>query len=177
MSGPIDRQVAIKALNGNSAYSSLRFGSRVLLDQDTRYGGDIMQVHIPVLSGAHYLIWRPRSDQLDDGSSSGKSQQEDCKHGRGHRGPMSAPPPVSRFPFCLYTRFLTPNYQPLPVTGPPTGPLKIALIRSIRKGALFGGEYWARRSKTRDVLKPVPLLVIMGDQAHQYSGALSVSSG
>jgi len=66
--------------------------------------------------------------------------------------------------------------------------VKIALIKSIRKGVLFDRKYWARRSKGGDALKPVYFSsIIMGDKMQQlnsrtskfgygFSEALSVSS-
>jgi hypothetical protein len=46
--------------------------------------------------------------------------------------------------------------------------VKIALIKSIRKGVFFDKKYWARNSKGGDVLKPVYFSsTIMDDKAQQ----------
>ena len=48
--------------------------------------------------------------------------------------------------------------------------MKIALIKSIRKGAFFDRKYWARQSKTGDVLKSVYFSsIIMGDKVQQLN--------
>ena len=61
----------------------------------------------------------------------------------------------------------------------PTSPahwasVKIALIKSIRKGVLFDRKYWARHSKTGDALKPVYFSsIIMGDKMQQLNNRAS----
>ena len=46
--------------------------------------------------------------------------------------------------------------------------MKIALIKSIRKGMFFDRMYWARHSKTGDVLRPVYFSsTIMADKSQQ----------
>ena len=67
--------------------------------------------------------------------------------------------------------------------------VKIALIRLIRGGALFDRKYWARHSRTGDVLKPVYFSsIVMGDKVKElnsrasksgygFTEALNVSSG
>ena len=57
--------------------------------------------------------------------------------------------------------------------------MKIALIKSIRKGVLFDRKYWARRSKGGDALKPVYFSsIIMGDKTQQLNNcALKLGDG
>ena len=67
--------------------------------------------------------------------------------------------------------------------------VKAALIKSIRKGIFFDKKYWARRSKTGDVLGPVYFLsMVMNDKAqklrectlmisHSFVAVLNVPSG
>lgn len=46
--------------------------------------------------------------------------------------------------------------------------VKIALIKSIRKGTFFDRKYWARYSEAGDGLKPVHFSsIIMGDKMQQ----------
>ena len=46
--------------------------------------------------------------------------------------------------------------------------MKIALIRSMRKGVLFDKKYWARNSRTGGALKPVYFSsIVMGDKVQQ----------
>ena len=48
--------------------------------------------------------------------------------------------------------------------------MRIALIKSIRKGVFFDRKYWARHSKAGDVLKPVYFSsIIMDDKAQQVN--------
>jgi hypothetical protein len=52
--------------------------------------------------------------------------------------------------------------------------VKIALIKSIRKGVLFDRKYWVRHSKTGDALKPVYFSsIVMGDKAQQLNNCTS----
>ena len=67
--------------------------------------------------------------------------------------------------------------------------MKIALVKSIRKGVFFDRKYWVRHSKAGDVLKPVYFSsIIMDDKAqqvnkcafnfyHRFLKALRVASG
>ena len=67
--------------------------------------------------------------------------------------------------------------------------VKVALVRSIRKGIFFDKKYWARHSKAGDVLKPVYFLsTVMDDKAqnlrecmlmisHSFVAMLNVPSG
>ncbi|KAF9643633.1 hypothetical protein BDM02DRAFT_1403367 [Thelephora ganbajun] len=57
------------------------------------------------------------------------------------------------------------------VTSPPhLHPVKVALIKSIRKGIFFDRKYWARHSKGGDALKPVYFSsTIMNDKAQQLN--------
>ena len=46
--------------------------------------------------------------------------------------------------------------------------MKIALVKSIRKGVFFDRKYWVRHSKAGDILKPVYFSsIIMDDKAQQ----------
>ena len=55
--------------------------------------------------------------------------------------------------------------------------MKVALIKSIRKGVFFDRKYWARHSKAGDVLKPVYLSsTIMADKSQQVSKCASTFS-
>jgi len=48
--------------------------------------------------------------------------------------------------------------------------VKIAVIKSIRKGVFFDRKYWARHSKAGDVLKPVYFSsTIMNDETQQVN--------
>lgn len=52
--------------------------------------------------------------------------------------------------------------------------VKVALIKSIRKGVLFDRKYWVRHSKTGDILKPIYFSsIIMGDKAQQLNDCTS----
>ena len=67
--------------------------------------------------------------------------------------------------------------------------VKIALIKSIRRGTLFDRKYWARHRRTGDVSKPIYFSsIVMGDKVQElksrtsksgygFTEALSVSSG
>ncbi|KAF9645626.1 hypothetical protein BDM02DRAFT_3119977 [Thelephora ganbajun] len=56
--------------------------------------------------------------------------------------------------------------------------VKIALIKSIRKGMFFDRKYWARHSKAGDVLKPVYLSsAIMSDKAQQLNKLVKYLKG
>jgi len=46
--------------------------------------------------------------------------------------------------------------------------VRIALIKSIRKGVFFDRKYWARHSKAGDVLKPVYFSSIIMDDKAQH---------
>ena len=48
--------------------------------------------------------------------------------------------------------------------------MKIALIRSIRKGIFFDRKYWARHSENGDVLKPIYFQsMIMDDKSRELN--------
>jgi hypothetical protein len=70
---------------------------------------------------------------------------------------------------------LTSHHQTAQVTSPAHwASVKIALIKSIRKGVFFDRKYWARHSKAGDVLKPVYFSsIIMGDKAQQLNKCAS----
>ena len=52
--------------------------------------------------------------------------------------------------------------------------VKTALIKSIREGVFFDRKYWARNTKSGDVLKPVHFSsAIMGDRSHQLDKCAS----
>jgi len=52
--------------------------------------------------------------------------------------------------------------------------VRIALIKSIRNGVFFDRKYWARYSKTGDVLKPVYFSsIVMEDKAQQLNNCAS----
>lgn len=52
--------------------------------------------------------------------------------------------------------------------------VKTALIKSIREGILFDRKYWAKRSKTGDVLKPIYFSsIIMSDKVQQLKKCAS----
>jgi hypothetical protein len=54
--------------------------------------------------------------------------------------------------------------------------VKIALIKSMRTGVFFDRKYWARHSKSGDVLKPVYFSsIIMSDKVQQLSNCASES--
>lgn len=91
-------------------------------------------------------------------------------------------------PYC--TGMLTSHDQSAPLRSPAHWAIvKIALIKSIRDGVFFDRKYWARHSKTGDILKPVYLSsIIMEDKArqlkncaskftHKYTEALMIPSG
>lgn len=67
------------------------------------------------------------------------------------------------------------HHQTAPATGPVRwASVKIALIKSIRNGVFFDRKYWARHSKTGDVLKPVYFSsIIMDDKAQQLNNGAS----
>ena len=53
--------------------------------------------------------------------------------------------------------------------------VKMALIKSIRRGVFFDRKYWARQFKTGDVLKPIYFSsIIMSDKHHQLASCTSV---
>jgi len=85
---------------------------------------------------------------------------------------------------------LTLCNQATPVTSPARWTsVKIALIKSIRRGVFFDRKYWARHSKTGDIMKPVYFSsIVMGDKTqelnsrtsksgHRFTEELNVSSG
>jgi len=90
-----------------------------------------------------------------------------------------------------YTPVLSiPRIQATQVASPAHwASVKLALIKSIRKGVLFDRKYWAKYSRTGDALKPIYFSsIIMGDKMQQlnscaskfgyeHPGLLSVSSG
>jgi len=56
--------------------------------------------------------------------------------------------------------------------------VKIALIKSMRKGVFFDRKYWARRSKSGDFLKPVYFSsIIMSDKAQQLNSLVKHLKG
>ncbi|KAF9647695.1 hypothetical protein BDM02DRAFT_3116678 [Thelephora ganbajun] len=56
--------------------------------------------------------------------------------------------------------------------------VKIALIKSIRKGILFDRKYWARHSKAGDALKPVYFSsAVMSDKAQQLNKLVKYLKG
>ena len=88
--------------------------------------------------------------------------------------PSNTPPGVSLFwpylPLCC-AGMLTSHGQTIQVASPAHwASVKIALIKSIRKGVFFDRKYWARHSKAEDVLKPVYFSsIVMGDQAQKLN--------
>ena len=79
---------------------------------------------------------------------------------------------VSPFWFCLIPGVLTSRNQLGQVMESPThwAAVKVALIKSIRKGVFFDRKHWARYSKGGDVLKPVYFSsVIMDDKSQQLN--------
>ena len=83
-----------------------------------------------------------------------------------------------------------PRNQATKVTSPAHwASVKIALIKSMRTGVFFDRKYWARHSKSGDVLKPVYFSsIIMSDKAQElnncalkfgygFADVLRVSSG
>ena len=95
------------------------------------------------------------------------------------KAPSKASPAVSLFRLCPLTcahgRVLTSRNQAAQVTSPAQwASVKIALIKSIRKGVFFDRKYWARYSKAGDILKPVYFSnTIMGDKAQQLNKCTS----
>ncbi|KAF9645692.1 hypothetical protein BDM02DRAFT_471820 [Thelephora ganbajun] len=58
------------------------------------------------------------------------------------------------------------------------GSVKVALIKSIRKGVFFDRKYWARHSKAGDILKPVYFSsIIMNDKAQQLNKLVKYLKG
>ena len=68
-----------------------------------------------------------------------------------------------------------PNNQAAVVTSPTHWvSVKVALIRSIRRGVFFDRKYWARHSRTGDVLKPIYFSsAIIEEKAHQLNKSAS----
>ena len=107
------------------------------------------------------------------------------------KAPSNISPAVSLSSSLYHAAVLTtPHNQAAQVTSPAHwASVKIALIKSIRKGAFFDRKYWARHSKAGDVLKPVYFSsTIMGDKTqqlnkcaskfgHGFGGVLRAASG
>ena len=83
---------------------------------------------------------------------------------------LAASPPPQR-----HTGMLTSHAKATQVANPAHWLyVKTALIKSIRKGVFFDRKYWARYSKTGDVLKPVYFSsIIMGDKVQQLNNRTS----
>jgi len=74
---------------------------------------------------------------------------------------------------------LTSHNQAAQVTSPTHwASVKTALIKSIRNGVFFDRKYWARHSKTRDVLKPVYFTsIVMGDKVQRLNNLVKYLKG
>ena len=88
--------------------------------------------------------------------------------------PSNTSPAVSLFrsylpPCCA--GMLTSHGQTIQVASPAHWTsVKIALIKSVRKGVFFDRKYWARHSKAGHVLKPVYFSsIVMGDKAQRLN--------
>jgi hypothetical protein len=108
------------------------------------------------------------------------------------KAPSKKPTVVSqvRFFFSVVHGSTYSRNQATKVTSPARwDSVKIALIKSMRTGVFFDRKYWARYSKSGDVLKPVYFSsIIMSDKAQElnncvlksgygFAEALSVPSG
>jgi len=85
------------------------------------------------------------------------------------KAPSSTPPVVSPLGFAI---LLSTSRNQTAVVASPThwASVKVALIKSIRSGALFDRKYWARHSRTGDALKPVYFSsIVMRDKAQQLN--------
>ena len=91
------------------------------------------------------------------------------------KAPSNTSPAVSSFSSRHYTRMLTSHNQAVQATSPAHwASVKTALIKSIRDGVFFDRKYWARHSKTGDVLKPVYFSsMIMGDKVQELNNRAS----
>ena len=90
--------------------------------------------------------------------------------------PSSASSAVSPFPPPCYAGMLTSPNQVTQVTSPVHwASVKVALIKSIRKGVFFDRKYWARHSRTGGTLKPVYFSsIVMGDKVEQLNNRASI---
>ena len=92
------------------------------------------------------------------------------------KAPSSTTPAVSLSQPCV-VRWCAYNLhdQATPVTTPEHwASVKIALVKSIRQGVFFDRKYWARSSKTGNMLKPVYFSsIIMKDKARQLDKCMS----
>ena len=91
--------------------------------------------------------------------------------------PSNTSPAVSPFQFHLptFSKECLSHNQLLSVTSPTRwAAMKIALIKSVRKGVFFDRKYWTRHSRTGGVMKPVYFSsVIMADRARQMNSRAS----
>jgi hypothetical protein len=93
--------------------------------------------------------------------------------------PLNTLPAVSLFRFWLLLSVIrehSPHItKPRRFTSPTHwGPVKISLIKSMRTGVFFDRKYWARHSKSVDVLKPVYFSsIIMSDRAQELNSCKS----